>query len=313
MIRPKERFMRRCRLQPAIALASFLLVLVPAGVLAATGETGFAFLKLGVGARAMGLGSAYVALADDPTAIYWNPAGLASISGTQVTAMHNEWIQDFRQEFAAVGAHVGPGAMGVGFSGFYTSEFEKRDDTGVLIGHYGFNDIAVTGAYGLRVVEGLDAGIALRYVREMIDQYDATAFIGDVGAKYRLRETGVSFGAAVQNLGKDAKFISQTFPLPITWRAGAAASRQLPSLQGRGTLTAEIRGAKADKAHFHVGAEYAYHERVALRLGGKFGYDDESVTFGLGLAKDWVHFDYALVPLSSNLGTTHFFSLTGVF
>ena len=58
--------------------------------------------KPGVGARAMGLGSAYVALADDPTASYWNPAGLAAIKNTQVTAMHNEWILDFRQEYAAV-------------------------------------------------------------------------------------------------------------------------------------------------------------------------------------------------------------------
>jgi len=305
--------MRRSRVEPAFALVPLFLVLLPGAALADPGETGFAFLKLGVGARAMGLGSAYVALADDPTAIHWNPAGLAAIPGTQVTAMHNEWIQDFRQEFVAVGTHWGPGTLGVGFSGFYSSEFEKRDDTGVLIGHYGFNDIAVSGAYGARIVQGLDAGAAVRYVREMIDQWDATSFVGDLGARYRLGETGVSFGGALQNMGGDAKFISESFPMPFTWSAGAALSRALPSLQGRGVLTAEVRKAKADDAHFHAGAEYSYHDRLALRVGGKFGYDDESVSFGLGLAKDWVHFDYALVPLSSDLGTTHFFSLTGVF
>ncbi len=305
--------MRRCRLQPAIAFALLLPALLPGGAFAAPGETGFAFLKLGVGARAMGLGSAYVAIADDPTAIYWNPAGLAAISGTQVTAMHNEWIQDFRQEFAAVGAHMGPGTLGVGFSGFYSSEFEQRDETGVLTGHFGFNDVSLTGAYGAQLVQGLDAGIAVRYIREMIDQWDATAFTGDLGARYRLRDTGVTFGAAVQNLGGDPKFISESFKIPLTWRAGAAASRPLPSLNGRGTLTVEVRKARADNAHFHAGAEYLYRDLIALRVGGKFGYDDEKVSFGLGLAKKWIHFDYALVPLSSNLGTTHFFSLTGVF
>jgi uncharacterized protein UPF0164 len=305
--------MRRCRLQPAIVLPLLLAALLPGAASAAPGETGFAFLKLGVGARAMALGSAYVALADDPTAIHWNPAGLAAIKGTQVTAMHNEWIQDFRQEFAAVGARLGPGSVGVGFSGFYSSEFEKRDDTGVLIGHYGFNDISLTGAYGAQIVQGLDGGLALRYIREMIDQWDATAFTADLGARYRLGETGVSFGAAVQNLGGDPKFIDESFDLPLTWSVGAAASRSLPSLQGRGTLTAEVRQAKADDAHFHAGAEYLYKDHVALRVGGKFGYDDESVTFGIGLAKNWMHFDYAVIPLSSDLGTTHFFSLTGVF
>jgi hypothetical protein len=310
---PKENCMRRCPRHPALALSLLLLALAPGGVFAATGQTGFAFLRLGVGARAMGLGSAYVALADDPTALQWNPAGLAAIKGTQVTAMHNEWIQDFRQEYVAVGTHWGPGTLGVGFTGFYSSEFERRDETGVLTGHYGFNDVALTGAYGLPVAPGLDAGLAVRYVREMIDEFDATAMMGDVGAQYRLRDTGVSFGAALQNVGGDSKFVTETFPTPMTWRVGAAASRQIPQLQGRGTLTAEVRHARDDQAHFHVGGEYSYRERVALRVGAKFGYDEESLSFGLGLAKDWIHFDYALVPLSSDLGTTHFFSLTGVF
>ena len=121
------------------------------------------------------------------------------------------------------------------------------------------------------------------------------------------------YNSAVQNLGGDPKFISESFKIPRTWRAGAAASRPLPNLQGRGTLTVEVRKARADNAHFHAGAEYLYRDLVALRVGGKFGYDDEKMSFGLGLAKNWIHFDYALVPLSSNLGTTHFFSLTGVF
>jgi len=308
---PKETRMRHSFPLPTVV--ALLLLFAPALASADPGETGFAFLKLGVGARPMGMGSAYVAIANDPTAVYWNPAGLASIEKTQVTAMHNEWIQDFRQEFVAVGAHAGPGSLGFGFSGFYADEFERRDDTGVLTGHFGFNDIAMTGAYAMKVAPGLDAGLALRYVREMIDQEDATSFMGDVGAQYKLRDTGVTFGAAVQNVGGDSKFISESFPLPMTWRVGAAATRALPKLQGSGTLTAEIRQSKSDDTHVHLGGEYSYKEHVALRLGGMFGYDDQSLSFGLGLAKDWFHFDYALVPLSSDLGTTHFFSVTGVF
>lgn len=301
----------------AVALA---LALAPAAASAAPGDTGFAFLKLGVGARAMGLGSAYVALADDPTAIYWNAAGLASIKNTQVTAMHNEWIQDFRQEFAAVGAHAGPGALGVSFSGFYTSEFEQRDDVGNLTGHFGFHDLALTGGYGLRVTKGLDAGVALRYVNEMIDEVNANALLGDIGVRYALQNTGVSFGAAAQNLGPStAKFPSTAqyntteFPLPRTIRVGGAFSREIPALSGRGTLTAQYSKARDDDAHFGIGAEYSYHDHLALRAGGKFGYDAEKVSFGVGVMKDWFRFDYALVPTSEDLGTTHFFSVSGAF
>ena len=90
-----------------IFLALTGATVAPQSALAASTKPGFAFLKLGVGARAMGMGSAYVALADDPTAVYWNPAGLAGAEGAQVVVMHNEWIQDFRQEFAAVSRDLG--------------------------------------------------------------------------------------------------------------------------------------------------------------------------------------------------------------
>jgi hypothetical protein len=302
-------------MRTAVPVAALALVLLLSAGLArdaagAAGETGFAFLKLGVGARPMGLGSAYVAIADDPTATYWNPAGLASLEQTQITAMHNEWIQDFRQEFAAVGTPVGPGALGLSFSGFYTSEMERRDDTGVLLGHFGFNDIAMTAAYGLHVATGLDLGFAARYVREMIDQEDAATLIFDLGGKYRLRDTGLSFGGAVQNLGGDPTFVEEETPLPITVRAGAAFSRALPAWHGAGTITGELRKARAEDALFHLGGEFEYKERVAIRLGGKLGYDEESLSFGLGITQNRIRFDYALVPLSSDLGTAHIFSIT---
>lgn len=293
----------------ALSLALLALSLAPRSAHAASGEAGFAFLKLGVGARPMGMGSAYVALATDPTAIYWNPAGLGGAEGAQVTVMHNEWIQDFRQEFAAVSRSFGAGTLGLGVSGFYTSEFEKRDDVGNLIGHFGFNDFAVTGAFAHRFTQQAAGGIAVKFIREMIDQESATAVAFDLGGRLALGASGVSLGAAVQNLGGDATFISQSFPLPRTLRAGAALSRAIPGLDGKGVLSAEVRNARGDGTRTHVGGEFEYKERVALRAGAKFGYDDESMSFGVGLIQHRFRFDYALVPFSSNLGTTHFVSL----
>lgn len=304
--------MRHAFVSAFLAVSIVTLAAAPRHARAA-GETGFVFLKIGVGARAMGMGSAFVALADDPTSVYWNPAGLASIEKTQVTVMHNEWILDFRQEFVAVGTRLGPGTAGFGFAGFYSDELERRSDTGVLEGHYGANDIAVTGAYGLKLAPGLDAGLGLRYIRGMIDQVDATTIAADVGAKYRVSDTGITLGASVANLGGDAKFDAEEFPIPLTWRLGGAWSKNLAALHGRGTLSAEYRQAKEDDGKFHLGGEYAFRERLALRAGGAFGYDDQDMSFGIGLMKDWFRFDYALVPFSSDLGSTHLFSLTGAF
>jgi uncharacterized protein UPF0164 len=304
----QERTMRRLWAPVVVSLALLGMGLAPRGAAAATGEAGFAFLKLGIGARPMGMGSAYVALADDPTALYWNPAGLGSVEGAQVTVMHNEWIQDFRQEFAGVAKSLGHGTAGFGVSGFYSSEFEKRDDVGNLIGHFGFNDFAVTGAYAHRFPHQATAGLAVKYIREMIDQETASALAVDLGARMALGRSGVSLGAAVQNLGGNAKFISESFPLPRTFRAGAAVQRALGS-SAKGTLSGEFRQARGDDGRFHLGGELEYKERAALRAGALFGYDDQSLSFGLGLIQHRFRFDYALVPFSSNLGTTHFVSI----
>ena len=294
----------------ALALALLCIPFVPAGAHGSPGQTGFAFLKLGVGARAMGMGSAYVALADDPTAIYWNPAGLAGAEGAQVTATHNEWIQDFRHEFAAVSSPIGRGAVGLGMSGFYTSELEKRDDTGLLTGHFGFNDIAVSGGYAYRFSRWVSGGVAVKFIREMIDQEDATAVAFDLGGRYAIEETGITLGGAVQNMGGDTKFVAQSFALPRTFRAGAAVSRPIPSWKGKGSLSAEVRKSRGDRVRLHLGGELELKERLALRAGVKFRYDDEDLSFGIGLIRSRLRFDYALVPLSSDLGTTHFFSLS---
>lgn len=295
----------------AAALASCLLLsLLPGAAFAAAGSTGIASLKLGVGARAMGLGGAYVALADDPTATYWNAAGLAGLRNTEVTAMHNQWIQDFRQEYAAVATPLGKGTFGFSFSGFYTSELEGRDDVGNVTQGFGFNDIAMTAGYGRPLASSLDAGASLRYVREMIAEVDAKTFAFDLGARYRLRDTGLSLGAAVQNVGGKPTLVDEAFELPMTLRVGAAWSRPLTSFHSQGTITSEVRKVRGEDARFHVGGELLYHERLALRVGGKFGYDTEDVSFGIGLTQSRIRFDYALVPMSWDLGTAHVFSLT---
>ena len=299
------------RIGAALGLAA-LLSCDAGRALASTGEAGFAFLKIGVGARAMGLGSAYVALADDPTALHWNPAGLASSSeGVNVTAMHNEWIADFRQEYAAATVPAGPGTLGASFTGFYMAdELERRDETGTLTGHFGYNDVAVTLGYGMPVAKGADAGLSVRYIRELIADESATSIAFDFGGRYKVSDTGLSLGAAVQNVGGDAKFVAESFPIPLTTRLGAAYSHSIASLQGTGLLTTEYRKALGEDGRVHVGGEFAYHEWLALRAGAKFGYDDQDVSFGLGIAHKNIKFDYALLPIGANLGSTHIFSIS---
>jgi hypothetical protein len=304
--------MRMTRFLVPLALAAALAGLAP-GPARAAGEKGFAFLKVGVGARAMGMGGAYVAEVNDPSAVYWNPAGLGGLERAQVTFMHNEWIQDFRQDFAAVAVPVfedGRGGLGIGVATFYADEFERRSDTGVLLGHFGFNDILATGSVATPITSALTAGFSAKFVREMIDQENASAAAFDAGFRLAVPRSRLAFAGAVQNIGTKAKFDRESFGLPWTVRGGAAYGFPLMRVDSDVRLTSEVRKTGGEDSRLQLGGEFLYHRTAALRAGYKLGYDEENVSFGLGLTRDRFQFDYALVPLSANLGTTHFFSLT---
>ena len=78
------------------------------------------FLKIGTGARPVGMGGAFCAVADDATAAYWNPAGLAALRVPEVSAMHLKWFQDTNYQFLSY-AHPLGGKSTIGGSVYYLS------------------------------------------------------------------------------------------------------------------------------------------------------------------------------------------------
>src|SRR5215471_4820039 len=62
------------------------------------GTSSATFLRIGVGARAVGMGETFVAVANDPSAIYWNPAGLASLQRREFSISHVQWPADIGYE-----------------------------------------------------------------------------------------------------------------------------------------------------------------------------------------------------------------------
>ena len=67
-----------------------------------TGTTAAKFLSIGVGSRSAGLGNAFVAIADDPTAMYWNPAGISRLESHEAIVNHNNWFADIGLDYSGV-------------------------------------------------------------------------------------------------------------------------------------------------------------------------------------------------------------------
>lgn len=296
------------------ALACLALGLAGPAWAAGPGTTGAAFLKIGVGARALGMGGAYAAIADGADSVYWNPAGLSALTKRDATASFGLLFEDMSQGFVGYAAPAFGGTLGGGVDYLRIGSIEKRAgdteaaDSTFAAGHY-----AAALAYALPdTLPGLGLGASLKYIREDIDAMHAGALALDLGARYKTSVEGLNAALTAQNLGTSLA----SDPLPLTTRLGAAYRlRGLPLL-----AAADIESLWLEKRHtLDLGAEVRAAEALALRAGYRVGQSRDELgsglvgfSAGLGLRFEGIALDYAFVPFG-DLGNTHRLTLSTRF
>ena len=283
----------------------FALIAPTAGAL----ETA-SFLNVGVGARGLGMGGAYTALADDSDAIYWNPAGLAGVEKHEFRASEAELTQNTREGFFSYAQTVPFGTFATGVTYLNDSTLEGRDALGHQTSGFSAADTAVAGAFA-RKTELADLGGSVKVIQSHIGSAQATTFGVDLGARRQLGK--VVLAAALRNAGPGMKFDSETDDLPLRVALGAAYK-----FVGGHSVGAELanspRGAGNDVS---FGGEYRALKDVYLRAGyttqsaisGGTGFDaTRGLTLGVGLRTTRWTLDYAAVPMGE-LGSAHRFTL----
>ncbi len=275
-------------------------------------QSGMAFLNIGNGARAVGMAEAFTAIANDPSATYWNPAGLVALSNTQLTFSHNSWIQDVQHEFFAVAFKTGQNHLGISIISNSIDGIERRvkpseDPLGSVQAH----DLAVGLSYARGISKGLQAGITLKYVYERIYYESAPGFAVDLGFIYQpaILE-GLSLGLVTQNLGVTGKLKNESIELPKTLKAGLAY--QIFRGMGGSDLLGALEVVKILDADLHVnmGLEWSYRNLLALRTGYQTGWDEKGLHAGVGFGISRFLLDYAYTPFTAELGTAHRISIT---
>ena len=309
-----------------------ILILTPGLAHAgAVGESGALFLRIGMGAKASGMGEAFTAVAEDATAIYWNPAAMAANLGTQLTLMHNEYFQSVRLEQAAVTHESSWGTFGLSFTGLYLDDMDRYDDvaTSQPLGTFSAFDVSFAFAYARYIIPNLAIGASFKTVHENIDDVTANGWAFDAGLYHISRVKGLKLAATLKNFGppikfEDNVFTGDEFALPRAATLGASYEREIEALNGDvlatldlifpndGDTAVDIDTGESSGSTFrqHIGLEFGYRKAVFVRGGFKGGYDSQGPTFGLGVVYRKLSFDYAMQVVDNDLGDSHRFGLT---
>ncbi len=300
------------------------------------------FLSIGVGGRALGLGGAYSALANDASAGYWNPAALGRIAYPEVMLMHDERFGGLlNYDFGAVAIPYGSDAtLGVSVMRLGVDGIPDTRDAGVdangnpvppdqyesfvrlnndKISYFNSADWAVYLTYAHNSANGLMYGFNLKVLRRTIAEFSATGIGFDVGVLYSPAKNwyvaanaqDVTTTLVAWSTGKN-ELISPTLKLGTAYFFELFGGRFAP------TMDVDVRFENrqfASIAHLgpvsfdpHLGLEFDFKNTVALRVG----YNDvKQMTLGAGIHLRKLDIDYSFARFSkeNNLGDTHRISL----
>ncbi|RMH71626.1 MAG: hypothetical protein D6675_06335 [Gemmatimonadetes bacterium] len=299
-------------MKKGIMLLSLLLTLMflfPTSALALdkVAQSGVQFLKIGVGARAVGMGEAFVAVADDPTALYWNPAGLVNVEGKAFTVSYNKWIAETTHSFVGYAQYFpGLGTFGISFVNFSVGEIDETEPGIGLTGRtYGASDFMAGLSYSRRLTDKFSVGGTLKMINSYIADESAAGWAADVGTLYDTGFRTIRLGMVIQNFGGDIKYIGEDTPLPITFKAGVAMdllNRDAHAVTG----SIEMRHPNDNAETVQMGGEYWFNNMVATRLGYRYNYDAGGLTAGFGVRLDiggsQFELDYSYTDMGEYLG-----------
>ena len=270
------------------------------------GNNGLAFLKIDVDARAAALGGAYSALSEDATAVFWNPAGLASSKEKSLVLMHNEWLADISQEFAALQFYQGKHNFALALNLLNIPGIEIRGNTPTENPDGVVDAINLSAAlsYATTIFDSWQIGGSFKYLHEKYFMAAANGWAVDVGVQKRFGEN-IRTGLTIQNLGGMQPLLNVSTPLPALARAGIAYSLPFSFLDRRPLVAGDLQYVFGEEVLGRFGLEFGFKQYLALRMGYVAGSETQNFTMGLGLEYSGYHLDYAYAPFEYDLGNTH--------
>lgn len=302
-------------------------------------QAGMPFLKIDPDGRSAGMGSAVTAVSNNALAMFSNPAGMGYTEGLDLAITQTNWIADISHY--AIGAAYGLANLGTfGVNVVYmdygdmrrTAPYSGSDptlkDVGYLdLGTFTVGEYAIGLSYSRRISSQFSIGGNVKFVRQDLswsetldvssgekvrtdNVQDLAAF--DFGTLYFTGWKDLRIGMSIRNFSDQGRYVDQRFELPLTMSLGAAMN--ILSIWSDDTthmlnVAIDAQHPRDYEERLHLGFEYVLAEMLALRAGYKFNYDEEGLTFGVGVDKSFgtfgVRFDYAYGAFGDFFGQVH--------
>ncbi|MDP2173860.1 MAG: PorV/PorQ family protein [Candidatus Cloacimonadaceae bacterium] len=195
-----------------ITIIALSLLFLPAVIFATpfgkTGTAGLQFLKLGVDARAIGMGEAYTAVTDDVSSVFWNPAGLAPSYQNQAFFSHTNWPANIMHEFAAATYTNRVSTFALYGSVLHMDKIDITDEDpfGPTGEQFTNSSIAFGLCYAKQFTNKFSAGGGVKYLRENLYEFSVNSYAFDLGSMYNTGWKNVKIGMALRNFGPDIRY-----------------------------------------------------------------------------------------------------------
>lgn len=278
------------------------------------GTTSAQFLKIGAGARAVAMGDAFVAIANDASALYWNPAGISRLGQFDAVLVHNEWLAGINFDYAGLTFSLGDiGTIGASITTLTTGEMLVRtlqnpEGTGEK---FAIGDIAVGLSYARSLTDRFSIGFTGKYIRQKIWLMHASSIAFDIGVLFDTQLEGLRIGMSISNFGNNmrmeggnalrfydedpimygnndkvpAYLKTEHWPLPLIFRVGIGWDL-IKTATSNLVLAIDAIHPNDNPERVNCGVEYVWNHFLALRAGYKslFAPDaEEGLAVGGGL------------------------------
>jgi len=270
--------------------------------------------SVGAGSRAIALGGAFSAIGDDPSALYYNPAGLRLNRYAAVLVNHAQLFSGFSDAgydvLALVYPTISAGSIGLAIMSVGTGDIRGFDEFSRETGDLTYRESQAVLGYAFdlpwRYIGDVTAGSSVKVLNQRVGDFSDTGIGLDIGLIYKSKYIRrLVIGCSLQDIiGAETKLVSATDKVDRTIMVGAGYT--VPFKNGSAlSLALQMNAPQRDKKEFRFGAEYMLKQLLSVRVG----FDSDKITAGLGVAWRGFSVDYGYFS-RDDAGSSHPISLS---